>query len=159
MDILTIGIIAAIAYFALQDGSESGSGFREQPAGYNPDVLVDLYQVGRNQAKIIFELKPVGKTFKVNRTAGSIYSGNLKLADFRDAKNFTVRGKSDYVTIDVVFPVEYTERMQDSNFWLSLRAIGDFEAKDKEKIKFENPIFVRAKEYPQQIIDFERRLG
>lgn len=148
MDILTIGIIAAIAYFALQDGSESESGFREQPAGYNPDVKIladpldsKIFQ-DRVEIGLLFTVKnTTGDKFKNNRLAGSLFLGNQKIGDFRNAKNFTLSKGETYTLRDTVsLNLAFKDAISDPLFWANVTAAGDFESKDKDKIRFDNLI-------------------
>jgi len=167
MDILTIGILGVLAYFALQDRQpdEPGGGNQGLP-GFNPGVSVGLFQVETRRDEILvtlnFELSatPDGKDFKNNRVAGSLFYGNQEIATFRDASNFTFRGNKPKSVKEIVkFPVEYSELISNLNFWRNVRAVGDFEAKDKTKIYFNNPIGLesfKGKETPFQFSDLSK---
>lgn len=166
MDIVTIGIIAAIAYFALQDGS-SESGFREQPAGYNPDVSIIFSRLeqpdeiktptgyadsgdptGFFNLALTFNLtNNTGKKFKNNRLAGTVFYGNQRIADFRESKNFTLNPGEVYTTDKINLRFDSLElkraaEQQNPEFWQNIVVKGDFESRErgKEKIKFENLI-------------------
>jgi len=149
MDILTIGILGTLAYFALQDRQpdEPGGGNQGLP-GFNPGVSVEIVSI--KQAKNDFEIElsanfpesltPDGKDFKNNRVAGSLFYGNQEIATFRDASNFTLRNDGRQRGSRFKIRIPKTFNPYDYNFWLNVRAVGDFEAKDKTKIYFNNPI-------------------
>ena len=150
MDVLTIGILGVLAYFALQDrqADEQPGGNDQQLPGFNPNVSIEIFSI--EEAKNDFEIKlsanfpesltPDGKDFKNNRVAGSLFYGNQEIAIFRDASNFTLRNDGKQRGTIVKIRIPKTFNPYDYNFWLNVRAVGDFEAKDKSKIYFNNPI-------------------
>lgn len=154
--LILIGGAVALLYLL----RNRGAGAQDFP-GYNPRVRVFVTTAGRGQAEVVFKIKPAGDTFRNNRLAGGIYLRDQKIADFRNSKNFTVRNKEEGVTEYIMFPVQYKDFLQAPEFWANLRAVGDFEAQNKEKIKFNNPIEVLTKlnPIPDFQVDFAKLFG
>lgn len=134
--LILIGGAVALLYLL----RNRGAGAQDYP-GYNPEAVIQVRQVNQNGvAEMYFGLKPRGKEFKNNRVAGGIYLGNQKIADFREAQNFTVRNQTKGVLTAVRFPAQYAQAITSPEFWQNARAVGNFEAQNKERIDFDNPI-------------------
>lgn len=138
--LLLIGA-GVLAYYLLK-----GSGGQQEgrqgaaPGVFNPFVAVYLLEIKGSNAVLGFVLKPVGGKFKNNRVAGGIYFGEERITEFRDAKNFTLTDRPKMVSTKVSIPSRFLNAAQNPQFWGSLRAVGNFEDKDKKRLEFSNPI-------------------
>jgi hypothetical protein len=126
--------------------------------GYNQRVQIELIGVRGSNAVLRFTLKPEGGKFKNNRLAGTLYLGENRLADFRNPRNFTVNNTAQSIEENILIPAQYTQLMETNEFWGQVRAVGNFEARDGERVNFENPILPDQRIYPtpEFSIDFAK---